>query len=136
METTVCVPLSAHLARKGGMEVRMVSSVKRMRHLGYVLSPLLSPLLLEPRLVTGVQEHIQVASRHSAPVSNSDEEFLCGYLNDVRVARLWLIRKPSIRYNGNHGLVAILAARHQVLAKQVTISLDGVLVLGDLANDC
>lgn len=41
-------------ARKGGMEVRMVSSVKSMRHLGYVLSPLLSPLFPEPRLVTVV----------------------------------------------------------------------------------
>jgi hypothetical protein len=39
-------------------------------------------------------------------------------------------------YNGSRSVAEIAEAIHQFLAKRVEISLDGVLVLGDLANDC
>jgi hypothetical protein len=75
----------------------MVSAVQRRSHLGYVLRPRLSPLVPAPRVVTVVQAQTQVASSQSATVANSGAWVWYCYLKQDRVAKLWLIRKPSIR---------------------------------------
>jgi len=57
--TPAWIPCSAHFARKGGVAGRSVSSMKSITSLGEVLSLFLSPLLLVPRSLTAVLEHIQ-----------------------------------------------------------------------------
>ena len=116
------------------MVVRIVSSIKRITSLGYVLRPLLRPLFPAPRGETVVPEHSAGASRHNAAGADSAEWFWSSHRKRGHDARRVVTRTLSTRHDDTRIGAVSGAATPQGVAVWRAMSAEDVLIDDGLAN--